>query len=231
MGCCYNNTVIKKLPYEEERVRDIVSKLKICEVTYTELNKILLKIFPNKYIILKQFFINQMSKIFFDQNISINPSVALHRKIFEQFASLFDEKISIGEIFLYIYPFLKKEKEKCQNEFSDILAYYCKDNKISFVDLKVVYLKLFQFYSFKITRILHDQFTNLEFKKKMFLSNKYFYNYSNINSKTLEMLKELDNNESYRSNITLKQLALFLSNKGIYSFSEIRDYLACMNAN
>jgi len=219
--CCWKNTVQKQ---NEDIICEIISKLKITQFSLGAFNFELNNAMKDQIICKKKDIEEDLAELFYEENPFINNYRNIHQRIFEELFYIFSMEVRRSEILLYLFPLLSKTKGKESGEFSDILKEYF-GNYYSLDELHIFYLKLFEFYSFKITRIIQFQEEYNEIMKNLTLMNKYFFTFEKIEYKVTIFLKPFKNDRNETKNIYFDNFKEHLKSKALFSYSNIRDYI------
>ncbi len=219
--CCSSNSILRN----DDSIRTIIRNLYIRNLYYEDLKKILIsfstKIPQQKTELIKENF----AKVFYLKDPINNPHILYQAIIFEEFYNLLKPDLNIYEILLFAYPLLKKKKnQKSFEEFVEILVnVYGEFNSVN--RLKDILMKIFEFYSYKITKLIKLETNNNELNENSFKLIKYVYNYDNINKAIFKILKKLleTKNNLDEFNVTSEEICDILKDKKIFNFEEIRD--------
>lgn len=222
MGACYNypnNTILS-----EETIRNIISNLKIRKCTCTELKKILNSLIKYQKNMEKDSLIDDLSKLFYEKDEMKNDFVTIHQKIFEELFDMLNNYFNPNEFLLYVYPLLNRSKAKELKEFLGILTDY-QGKFYSHNKLHILFLRIFEFYSYKLTKIIHLETKDEAVKINSMLMLRHIYTYANMDKATIDLLKLLESQNLDEYRITIDEINHALKHKRVLSIDHIRDYI------
>jgi len=224
VGCCQKKA---SLTYEDV-IRQSIIDLKICQETLINLKVKLTQIYGKKKFIEKSLLLKYLARIFYDTDHFSNPQIKIHKRIFEEVFNCMNEKINQEEILLMLFPLLNfnnTEKDRISDEFAEIYFKFHGEGLASHENVYQLFIKIYELYTFKLTKIYQMLNENIEITKKLVLMNKYIFNFKNLNVKVLKMLKSLETRNKEENNIDIIKFKNNFREKSLLLIHDIRDYL------
>lgn len=222
ISCCNKNE--EKKYATEEFIFVVVSNLKICRYSYPEIKSLLYSAMHKKIRIKKEIIKKPLSDIFYDQTILNNDYFEIHEKIFEEYFYLLNDTVNLYDIIFYAFPLLNKTKYEEHNEMSFILTnllgeYY------SHTELYLLFVRVFEFYTFKITKVIEYSTIDVDLKYNLVTLGKTYFTFHNIELRVLEFLKKFEKGSLEEKMINFGDFRNTYRNKGLFNFNNIRDYV------
>jgi len=219
MGPCCSAQISKE---NEDLMKEIIRNLKISKFSYQDLKAKLVSLSVKKATLTKESIKSDFEKIFLEKDAIKNKYICYHLKFYEEFENLLHPEINIFEIILFAYPLLIKQSKKVYEEFVEILTNvhgeFYSANK-----LHSIFMKIFEFYSYKITKIIYLESNNGELKENAFSMNKNFFTFENIKKAVDKILKEFHSDKMDDFRICSDDICDCLKDKSVFGFEEIRN--------
>lgn len=206
---------------QENYIRDIIMNLKICKIKFTQLKKLLRDIFGNKEQFAKFAVKDKFQKLFFDKNLN-NNYLEFHEKIFDEMFFCLDDRMGAYHFLLFCFPLLIHQKDKENLYFFELI----KDlfgNELSYKNLYCIMITIFEFYTFKVSKVIETFTKSLEVKRKISLLTKFSFNYEVIDRAVKNILEQFYDPEKEYRKYSSTYISEALKDKKIYNFSDIRD--------
>ena len=221
MGCNCTSPNLQSKSIEES-IREIIYELKIAKLTLKEYSELLSEIFQykNSENSTKQL----LSEIFYESNPNLNPYHNIHKEIFEFYYNLIKDFLIVEYILLVSFPYLKKNSDRDNKYFFAILNEIYSD-KFSYNFINLLFLKIFEQFSYKITKIIFVNTQNEEIKKNCYYVIKQYFKFEIIEKRVVNLLNSFDQLDKNEKNLDINDLVNFFENKNVFHFSDIRDFL------
>jgi len=222
--CCQSKASI----LYEDIIRESINDLKVSKETLVNFKAKLTEIYKKNKFIEKSLLREYLAGIFYNNNYYSNSQVNIHKRIYEEFINCLSEKPKYEEILLMVFPLLNfndTNKEIILDEFAEVLFKYYEENYVSHGKLHLLFLKIYEFYTFKLTKIYQILNENVEIKKKLVLMNHYIFTFKNLNAKVLKMLKSLETGNKDENHINMNLYKNNFREKNYLLINDIRDYL------
>jgi hypothetical protein len=231
MGCCQsltenNNIQIKAYDYSnpsEEKNLEILSELKIRQLQKKDLLKLFDKFMKWKFE--KYHFEEVFTEYFVNENEIENPYSKIHSKIIYCLIGEIQDFSNKNLIILKFYPLLRKKKDKVK-DFSELLRSQF-GQKISWKNLYSILRNYFEFFTYKVNKIIIQTTTNEDLIFHSYSMVQEFFNRNNISSalKYLHLEFSKYENKEEKDVAKIHELRSFFIDNDILCIDKIRLYL------
>jgi hypothetical protein len=229
MGC--DNSLPLSTKFEiEDTITDIIYKLKITNLTLGEYTEKLYDIFQNKSNLEEYTIKLNLSNIFYDISDKTNPYSLIHKEIFELFFLRIKDNFNINSIILASFPFLKKSENKGHKYYFAILKDIYSD-KFSYNSLNLLFMRNFELFSYKLTKIIFTFTEDKELKKNCYYLMKDSYTYEKLEGRVINLLSPFNQEDKNLKNLKINDLIDYFEKKSVFHFKDIRDFIINGNFN
>lgn len=225
MGTCCSSQedyIVSEFP-SEKFIRKEINNLHITKLHYKDIKKILqekmAKILKSNKIdknlfkqVLEEFFLGN------DKNII---KTNLQSKMFECFFGELNHNTSVEEILFLAFPLFIKNRSEEVHDFVESLSFSRQGKIFTYETLKSSFLKIFEFYTFKISKTVEIHLKISPDKMDIINVNQKYFNFPKIEKAVEDKLHEINSNAEINS----VDLMNYLKNKNIFNFKDIRDFV------
>ena len=235
MGCsiceCNNIKIYDFSNPSETYVREIFYKLRIRKISKDEFLEIMNKNHIQKFRIEKILFVKLLENTFYETNPKLNVYKRIHSILFDLLVNEIEKYYDRKEIIIKIFPILKTTNNKEVYYINLIKEYFGKE--ILYGKLHNLFVRCFEFYSFKINKIIMIETENEDLRYHTHMMNEEFFNHGNIVLSVDNLFKYLieDNKNIEKIFIKRESLNAIFKEYDILSFEGIRDYLIDFKLN
>lgn len=221
MGCGCLGQNLKQI---DEPIREIISSLKISKLTLGELADKVSIIFESR-LFMNDFSIKlHLKEIFYETDPSINSYSIIHEQLFESFFEIVKNDINLEVILITSFPFLKNFDNKASKYYFGILNEIYSE-RFSYNFIFLLFLKSFEYFTYKITKIIFMNTADEELKKFCFFVIKEHFVYEKIEKRVVGLLSSFDQFEKNENILDIVDLMQYFENKNVFHIDGIRDFI------